>query len=86
MVGVTCPECGTIAVFDYQLTDSPEPRACQKCGHDLTWFTVPKATFCERYRIECGNPCAQAKQEATEDSDIGACPLRIEPIARPAIA
>ena len=83
MVGITCPECGAIAAFNYQMTSEPEPRACKKCGYDLTWRTVPVAAFCKRYQIECGNPCMQHKQDAPEDGDIGTCPSRTAPIPRP---
>lgn len=83
MVGITCPECGAIAVFDYQMTSQPEPRNCKSCGHDLTWMTVPRAAFCGRYQIECGNPCAQAKQDPAEEGELGTCPSRSVPIAHP---
>lgn len=83
MVGVTCPECGTIAVFNYQLTADPDRQSCAKCGCDLTWMTVPKPAYCKRFQIECGNPCAQARQDVAEGIDAGVCPSRTEPIARP---
>ena len=84
MVGITCPECGTIAVFDYQLTSDPEPRHRTKCGYDLTWMTVPSATFCGRYQIECGNPCGQARKDPSEGVEPGECPSRSVPIPHPA--
>jgi len=83
MVGVTCPDCGTIAVFDYQMTPDPEPRSCAKCGCDLTWSTVPRAKCCGRYQIDCGNPCAQANQDPIENTESETCPSRSVPIPHP---
>ena len=83
MVGVTCPECGTIAVFNYQMTSEPKPQSCKTCGYDLTWQTVPRAKFCGRYQIDCGNPCAQADQDPIENAESKTCPSRNVPIPHP---
>lgn len=65
-------------MFDIQCKGEPHEVACEQCGIDLTERTISQAVLCERFDVECANPCGLASQ-VVEGQSLGLCQNRIEP-------
>lgn len=72
MVAVWCPECGANSVFDVQLGPDLKKAPCERCGVDLSSYTVPKPRACERFGVVCAHPCGRSFLPM-ESGDPGIC-------------
>ncbi len=82
---VTCPECGTLSVFDIVVSADPPRRHCPKCGLDVTEFATPPIVFCKASGLMCANPC-QRHTKAPEDGQLRVCHSNTPPPVPCAVA
>ena len=57
---VPCPECGGFTLVDLQVTSQPKAWACMTCGADITAGSIPQPRHCDRFGVECANPCGKS--------------------------
>lgn len=69
---VLCPECGTLSIFNIEITLPPVPRTCTKCGLDVTDLATPQTVHCLNSGLPCANPCGYHRK-APENGELVRC-------------
>lgn len=65
----TCPECGTMTLFDKAVIKQGGPLPCKKCGVDLSEDVRPKVVKCNYSGLLCAYPCGNSTASKHEYGD-----------------
>ncbi|MDO4289900.1 MAG: hypothetical protein Q4C41_01555 [Eggerthellaceae bacterium] len=76
----TCPDCGTVNLFEKARIVAGGPLLCKKCKRDLTADVTPKVVKCNYSGKLCAYPCGTSKSPKHEHGDQH-CELNTPPSA-----
>ena len=66
----TCPECGTLNVFEREPIIAGADLLCKKCGFDLAPEVRPKVVKCNYSGYVCAYPCGNSRVPKHEHGDM----------------